>query len=170
MVKGKRVVKPESEWVWVACPAIVSEELWEECNEILRRRKAARKPMAKRAVYAFAGYVYCACGEKMYVRSNTPKYVCMKCRTKIPIVDLDQVFQHELEAFTLSPEAITAYLTQGAGLRTEKEELLAALFRERERLVKEADKLYRLYQEDGLTVEGFRERHRPLEERLEGLA
>jgi site-specific DNA recombinase len=56
--------------------------------------------MAKRAVYAFAGYVYCACGEKMYVRSNTPKYVCMKCRTKIPIVDLDQVFQHELEAFT----------------------------------------------------------------------
>jgi site-specific DNA recombinase len=126
--------------------------------------------MAKRAVYAFAGYVYCACGEKMYVRSNTPKYVCMKCRTKIPIVDLDQVFQHELEAFTLSPEAITAYLTQGAGLRSEKEELLAALFRERERLVKEADKLYRLYQEDGLTVEGFRERHRPLEERLEGLA
>jgi site-specific DNA recombinase len=170
MLKGKRVVKPESEWVWVACPAIVSEELWEECNEILRRRKALRKPMAKRAVYAFAGYVYCACGEKMYVRSNTPKYVCMKCRTKIPIVDLDQVFQHELEAFTLSPEAITAYLTQGAGLRSEKEELLAALFRERERLVTEADKLYRLYQEDALTVEGFRERHRPLEERLEGLA
>jgi hypothetical protein len=46
---------------------------------------------------------------------------------------------------------------------------LGALFRERERLTKEADKLYRLYQEDALSVEGFRERHRPLEERLAGL-
>ena len=52
----------------------------------------------------------------------------------------------------------------------EKEELLGALLRERERLAKEADKLYRLYQEDALSVDGFRERHRPLEERLGELA
>lgn len=124
----------------------------------------------KRAVYTFAGYVYCVCGEKMYVRSNTPKYVCMACRTKIPMVDLDQIFRGQLEDFTLSPDAITAYLAQGSEAVAEKEELLAALLRERERLTKEADKLYRLYQEDGLTVEGFRDRHRPLEERLAGLA
>lgn len=169
MVKGKRVLKPESEWVWLSCPAIVSEELWEECNAILLKRKASHKPVAKRAVYVFAGYVYCVCGEKMYVRSNTPKYVCMACRTKIPIADLDRVFQSELEKFALSPEAIAAYLAQGSEAVSEKEELLGALLRERERLTKEADKLYRLYQEDALTVDGFRERHRPLEERLAGL-
>ncbi len=169
MVKGKRVLKPESEWIFVACPAIVSEELWEECNALLLRRKGSHKPVAKRAVYVFAGYVYCTCGEKMYVRSNTPKYVCMACRTKIPMVDLDRVFQTQLQEFALSPEAIAAYLAQGTEVRTEKEELLAALLRERERLTKEADKLYRLYQEDALTVEGFRERHRPLEARLAGL-
>jgi site-specific DNA recombinase len=169
MVKGKRVLKPESEWIFVACPSIVSEELWEECNALLLKRKSSHKPVAKRAVYVFAGYVYCACGEKMYVRSNTPKYVCMACRTKIPMVDLDQVFQAQLREFTLSPEAIAAYLAQGSEAVTEKEDLLAALLRERERLAKEADKLYRLYQEDGLTVEGFRERHRPLEERLAGV-
>ena len=163
------MLKPESEWILVPCPAIVPEELWEECNAILMRRKASKKPVTKRAVYAFAGFVYCACGEKMYVRSNTPKYVCMACRTKIPIVDLDHIFQGQLEDFTLSPEAIEAYLAQGSEAVTEKEELLDALFRERERLTKEAEKLYRLYQEDGLTVQGFRERHRPLEERLTGL-
>jgi site-specific DNA recombinase len=168
-VKGRRVLKPESEWVWLPCPAIVSEELWEECNALLLRRKASRKPVAKRAVYVFAGYVYCTCGEKMYVRSNTPKYVCMACRTKIPIVDLDQIFQGQLREFTLSPEAIASYLAQGSEAVSEKEELLGALLRERERLTKEADKLYRLYQEDALTVDGFRERHRPLEERLAGL-
>lgn len=169
IVKGKRVLKPESEWIFVPCPAIISEELWEECNAALLLRKSSRKPVAKRAVYVFAGFVYCACGEKMYVRSNTPKYVCMACRTKIPIVDLDRIFQGQLEEFTLSPEAIAAYLSQGNEEVVTKEELLAALFRERERLTKEADKLYRLYQEDALTVEGFRERHRPLEERLAGL-
>jgi site-specific DNA recombinase len=169
MVRGKRVLKPESEWIFVPCPAIVSEELWEECNALLQARKASHKPVAKRAVYVFAGYVYCTCGEKMYVRSNTPKYVCMACRTKIPMVDLDQIFRGQLEEFTLSPEAIVAWLAQGSEAVSEKEDLLAALLRERERLMKEADKLYRLYQEDGLTVDGFRERHRPLEERLAGL-
>lgn len=169
MVKGKRVLKPESEWIFVPCPAIVSPELWEECNALLQARKASHKPIAKRAVYAFAGFVYCTCGEKMYVRSNTPKYVCMACRTKIPMVDLDQIFRGQLEEFALSPEAIAAWLAQGSEAVSEKEDLLAALLRERERLTREADKLYRLYQEDGLTVDGFRERHRPLEERLAGL-
>ena len=169
LVKGRMVLKPESEWVLVPCPAIVSPELWEECNAVLQARKASRKPIAKRAVYVFAGYVFCACGEKMYVRSNTPKYVCMSCRTKIPIIDLDRVFQSELERFTLSPDAVAAYLAQGSEAVAEKEELLSALLRERERLGKEADKLYRLYQEDALSVDGFRERHRPLEERLAGL-
>jgi site-specific DNA recombinase len=169
LVKGKRVLKPESEWVWVPCPAIISEELWEECNALLEARKASHKPVAKRAVYVFAGFVYCTCGEKMYVRSNTPKYVCMECRTKIPMVDLDRIFRGQLEEFALSPDAITAWLAEGGEAVSEKEELLGALLRERERLTKEADKLYRLYQEDALTVDGFRERHRPLEERLAGL-
>ncbi len=169
LVKGQRVQKPEAEWIWVPCPAIVSEELWEQCNALLLGRRASRKPVAKRAVYVFAGYAYCACGEKMYVRSNTPKYVCKACHTKIPIVDLDNLFRDELREFTFSPEAIAAWLAQGAEVLAGREELLSALFRERERLTKEADKLYRLYQEDALSVDGFREKHRPLEERLAAL-
>ena len=114
MVKGKRVLKPESEWIFVPCPAIISEELWEECNALLQARKASHKPVAKRAVYVFAGYVYCACGEKMYVRSNTPKYVCMACRTKIPMVDLDQVFQGQLESSPSRPRPSPPTSPKGA--------------------------------------------------------
>jgi site-specific DNA recombinase len=168
-VKGKKVLKPESEWVFVPCPAIVSEELWEECNEILRRRRVSLKPVTKRVVYIFAGFAFCTCGERMYVRSNTPKYVCLACRTKIPIVDLERVFQSQLREFSLSPEAILAYLTQGSEVLAAREELLGATIGERDRIAKEAEKLYRLYQDDALTVEGFRERHRPLEERLKAL-
>jgi site-specific DNA recombinase len=170
LVKGKTVRKPQSDWVWLPCPAIISEELWDECNAFLLRRKASRKPITKRPVHAFAGYVFCACGEKMYVRSNTPKYVCMACRTKIPIVDLDRIFQGELHGFSLSPEAVAAYLEKGNEAVSEKEDLLAAVLSERERLRKEGEKLYRLYQEDALSVQGFRERHLPLEERLASLS
>src|SRR5436305_14693240 len=84
----------------------------------------------------------------------------------IPITNLDRFFQGELEQFTLSPEAIAAYLAQGSEAVGAKQELLGALLRQRERLMKEAEKLYRLYQEDALTRDRFRQRHRPLEERL----
>jgi hypothetical protein len=93
----------------------------------------------------------------------------MACRTKIPMVDLDHFFQNELEQFTLSTRGHRRFLPQGSEAVAEQEELLGALLRERERLTKEADKLYHLYQEDALSVDGFRERQRPLEERLAGL-
>jgi site-specific DNA recombinase len=139
MVKGKRVLKPESEWIWVPCPAIVPEELWDECNAILTKRKASHKPVAKRAVYTFAGYVYCVCGEKMYVRSNTPKYVCMRCRTKIPMVDLDRAFQSQLAELSLTPTVIADYLAKGSERLAAEEERLGGLATEAARLQGEID-------------------------------
>jgi site-specific DNA recombinase len=102
----------------------------------------------------------------MYVPSNTPKYVCGKCRNKIPIIDLDAVFYEQLRHFFLSPDDIAEYLTQADETIKQKEELLHVLEREQAKVQAEMDKTYRLYLEDQITKEGFGSRYKPMEARL----
>lgn len=159
-------VKPESEWVYSEVPAIVSEDVWNQASALLVERRNGKRP-AKKAVHLFAGFVWCKCETKMYVLSNSPKYVCMKCRNKIPIVDLDGIFHEQLKQFLFSPEQISEYM-DGAGQTIKvREELLYTLETEQGRVQGEMDRLYRLYQENGISAKGFAERNKPLEERIE---
>jgi site-specific DNA recombinase len=163
-------LKPAGEWVTTAVEPLISAELWAECNALLAERTRTRKPPTKRPVNLFAGLVHCTCGGSFRVPSSIPnKYVCNACHRKIPVVDLERLFQTELERFVLSPEAVAAHLADGDAVLAGKEELLTALLGERERLAREAEKLYRLYLADALSVEGFGAKHRPLEERLRQL-
>ena len=101
----------------------------------------------------------------MYVPSNTPKYVCYKCRNKIPIVDLDGVFQQQLKNFFLSPKEMTGYLQEADETIKGKEELLKTLENEQQKLKSEMDKMMRLYLDDKISPDGFGTQYRPLEER-----
>lgn len=157
-------LKPESEWVHYEVPAIVSEDLWAECNALLDRRKGSRS-VAKKAVHLFAGVAYCACGQKMYCPSNTPKYVCHKCRNKIPIIDLDGVFHEQLKSFFFSPDEIATQLKRGDEALGEKERLLGVLEAERQKIAAEIDKTYALYQADKIDADGFGDRYKPLRDR-----
>ena len=161
-------MKPESEWVFSEVESIVSEDLWNQCNLILNERRNGKVP-AKKAVQLFGGVVYCYCGNKMYVPSNTPKYVCYKCRNKIPVEDLEGVFQEQLRNFFLSPTDITQYLSEADQVIKGKGELLNALENERQRVQQEMDTRYRLYLDNGISSQGFGSRNRPLEERLNQL-
>lgn len=168
--KGKRwVLKPESEWVWSEVEPIVSEELFERVNRILEEQRTKRKRVGRKPVHLFAGVTYCMCGHKMYVPSNTPKYVCYKCRNKIPIDDLDRVFYEQLKKFFFSPEDIAEYLKEADGVIKDKEQLLDVLEREHRSVTKEMDKTYRLYTSDQISAEGFGRVYKPLEERLKQL-
>ena len=169
---GRWEEKPESEWIWQEVPAIVSPELWEECNQLLRSRKTGRRKPSRKTVHLFSGLAFCACSDNapMYVPSWSKKYVCGKCRHKIPIADLEKIFQARLSSFLESPEAVAEALAESDQLLREKEELLAALVRERDKAEAEAGKTHRLYLDDQISGEGFAKLYRPLEERLTQLS
>jgi site-specific DNA recombinase len=168
-INGAWTKKPESEWVLLPVPAIVSDELWDACHTILMNHRKSLKRQTKKVVQLFAGLTRCHCGGKMYVPSNTPKYVCSTCRNKIPIDDLEAVFQEQLRSFFFSPDEIARHLEQSDHAIKEKSELLTVLTNERKKLQSEADKLYDLYQSNMIDKRGFAARHTPLADRLHQL-
>lgn len=162
----KWILKPQADWVETRVEPIVSEELWDQCNAILDEQEEQNKRPARKAVHLFTGIVFCGCGSKMYVPSNSPKYTCYQCRNKIPIEDLEGVFHHQLKTFFFSPVEIDKYLNSADKVIKEKEDLMAALIEEEKKIRAEMDKIYRLYVDDEITGQGFGERYKPLEERI----
>jgi len=160
------VLKPKEEWIFTEVEPIVSEELWNQCNAILDEQEKKNKRPARKAVHLFTGIVFCHCGNKMYVPSNSPKYTCYKCRNKISTDDLEEVFHHQLKSFFFSPSEISSYLNKADQVIKEKEELLRTLAEEERKTKQEMDKTYRLYIDDQITGESFGIRYKPLEERL----
>jgi len=166
---GKKWVhKPANEWTILPCPAIVSEEVWEECNRILDESESKRIRKGPRAKHLLAGYVYCTCGKKMYVfhetRSDT--YSCKVCKTRIGEADLDEIFQEQLKTFLLTDISISEYLTQIDGTIKEKQKLLSVVTSEISGLRKKMQGLIDMRANGEMAKEIFSSQYRPLEERL----
>lgn len=158
------VYKPESDWVYREVEPIVSEELWTRCNAILDQQLTSRKP-ARKACHLFSGLTFCHCGPKMYVHSNSPKYICSSCRNKIPIEDLDGVFHDQLKSFFFSSDELQEHLTKAHDGIREKEELIAVLYKEHQKVTTEMDEVYQLYLAKHISADGFGKRYQPLEDR-----
>ena len=141
--KGKLIAKPESEWVFTPTDAIVSEALWNECNNALLARKNG-KPVGPKPVHLFAGLLFCGCGQKMYVFSRSPKYVCPKCRNKIPMEDIEGVFREELKDFFISKERIRDHLLNANQHLSDKKARLVAHDQNLEKVRSEMRKVYQL--------------------------
>ena len=168
--KGKkRVIKPEEEWVYNRVEPIISEELWDQCNAILDEQEKSKKKPARKRVHLFSGYVFCHCDYKMYVPSNSPKYICYKCRNKIGETDLEDIFREQLKAFFFSPDEIANYLKQADHVIKDKEDQLKTTIEEKKKAESEMGKLYKAYINDELTMETFGRYHKPLEERAKQL-
>lgn len=158
-------LKPESEWVYTDVEAIVSEDLWDRANATLDEQRARLQRPARKPVHLFAGYAFCGCGQKMYVWSNSPKYVCGACRNKIPINDLEAVYQEQLRSFLVSPDDIAAHRAAAQEAITEKERLIASADAELKKLAAREDELFDLYAARAISKDDFGRKHRPISER-----
>ncbi len=160
------VYKPKEEWNYVKVESIVSEELWDQCNAIIDKQSETRKKPAKKAVYLFTGYVSCECGGKMTVPSGLKKYRCNKCKSKIPITDLEEVFHEQLRNFLFSHNEMSDYLSKGDQIIREKEELLKSLEDQKQGIQTEKDMVYKAYISQKISMDDFGAQFNPLSERI----
>ena len=168
-MKGKTrnpELKPESEWIHFPCPAIVSAEIWDECNRILDEQRRPHKNVGPRAVHLLSGYIYCSCGKKMYIYHSNPTYFCKTCKTKIAETDINEIFHEQLKTFLLTDMDVSEYMQKTDSAMKEKEELLAHLSKEAITARKRMGELLELRLGNEMTKETFAQHHKPLEERL----
>jgi len=160
--KGLVTVKPQEDWVFVNSPRLISDELWQKCNDILDGMTKNHGKVRSRGVYLFAGVVTCECGEKMYMRLKAPKYVCKKCKNKIEPDILEEVFHEQLKSFLFSDTEIQKKLDSEKQQIIDKQKLLTVLQSDAQKLKDKIDKVMELYFEGNFAKEAFDSHHSPL--------
>lgn len=163
--KDGRGIKPESEWVFTSCPAIVSEELWGQCNAVINEQMAKIKKPGPKPAHLLSGFIYCSCNSKMYVyhKDKTPHYRCKKCNTKIQVSDIDEIYHEQLKDFLLTDTDVSDYLKQSDSRLQEKLQLLETTQNDMVRLRKQIKELVELRLKEELTTETLAPLLKPLE-------
>ncbi|MFT3784894.1 MAG: recombinase family protein [Tepidisphaeraceae bacterium] len=163
--KGKhRVVRPESEWVWMKVQPIVSEAVWEECNNYLDERRQRYQRRANPFAVVFDRLVFCQCGQRMYTRSSAARrFACEKCHTKMPILDLEAMYFEQLEAFFCSRPRIESELNSARRSNAKVQREFEARDQELTRLQREVQNVYALYAEEQIDAEAFSRLYAPFE-------
>lgn len=162
--------KPVNDWVYIEVPSIVPEDVWDACQAILKAQEKPKAKPSKKAVHLFAGLVFCNCGKKMYVPWKGRSYICQQgCRNRVGEEDLETVFNEQLKGFFLSSEQVRDHLERADEKLQEKSRLQESLEAERQKVAAEMEKLYRLYQDDHISGQGFAEKNGPLEARVRQL-
>ncbi len=163
------VMKPEEEWEFLDVEPIISAQVWDVCRAILREQEQKYKKPTRRPIHLFTGFVYCHCGGKMAIPSNSPKYTCPKCKNKILPDALDTIFHEQLKGYFSSPEELRKLHETADSVLLEKKELLTKLEQDRAKLERQKEKVSQAYYADEISVKTFGAELRPIEERLEAV-
>lgn len=166
-VGSSMIFKPAEEWVIVPCPALVSVDVWEECNRILDASEKKHKRMGPKTKHLLAGFVECTCGKKMYVfhKTKDTAFVCKKCNNRIAENDLNEIYREQLKTFLLTDIDLETYLQRLDNELLEKQRLLQSVIDERITLKRDIDGLVKMRARDEMTKDMFLEQYKPLEER-----
>ena len=167
--KGYSQPKPQSEWVFTTCPAIVSAELWDECNRILDVQVKSRSRPGKKTVHFLAGYIHCACGRKMYVFHRDSAFACRPCKRQIMVSDIEEIYLEQLKTFLHTEVDPNVYLEHSESLIKQRETMLGKITEESAKLRKQMTELVNMRMNNELSRENFVEHHKPLEDRLKQL-
>lgn len=160
-------LKPKEEWVFQDTPRIVSDEIWDSAQQILKQMSAGRRTRRK-AIHLFSGVLECLCGSKMYMRSKSPRYVCKnsECKNKIQPDIIEEIFTNELKNFIFSDTEIQKHLDTEKGRIFELENLLNTHQEKCIELNTKIQKVLDLFYSGEIEREAFKQYHEPLYEQL----
>lgn len=162
--RKKWILKPSEEWIEIECPAIVEPELWEECNQILNEREKREKIVGKKSSYLLTGFIHCNSDHKMYVYNGSPNYYkCIKCKRKIAITDIDEIFHDQLKHFLLTDTDVESYNQKTSRIIDEKEILLKSIRVEYERRMKKMEEMMNMRLSGEISKEDFAKFYKPIE-------
>ena len=162
-------LKPPEEWVLHPCPALVSTEVWDDCNRILDASLIKNKKPGPRAKHLLSGYVFCAeCDKKMYVfhKSHSETYRCANCGTRVAVSDIEEIYHNQLKTFLLTETSVSEYLETVDAELQQRENQLSVILNERESLNKKMDVFINMRMNNELSKDIFAEKYKPMEERL----
>jgi len=162
-------VKPSSEWVLVQCPSIISEDTYNQCNQFLAQQYKKRRKPGRQSEFLLAGFVQCHCSNKMYVFHNTKIYYCKKCKNKISVEDIDDIYYAQLKNFLFTESEIGTYQEQTETLLQEKVRLLETSKADSLGLEQKMGQLVKMRMDQELTSNDFNRYYQPLKHRLEEL-
>jgi len=100
----------------------------------------------------------------MYVPTNSKKYSCKKCKNKIEIDILEEVFHSELHDFVLSKKDMNDHLSQADKSLQEKENMLETQREKLKELKSKMSEILELYHEGQIEKSRFAEYFSPQDE------
>ena len=161
-VNKSMAYKPKEEWFFHECPAIVSEELWQQVNDLIEEQASARKPVLNHKVHIFTHYISCHCGGRMNVRSRLTHYKCVNpdCSNKIRRDDMEEVFKSRLLDFLSNKKELEQYFKRSEKGLEKKQNELSLLKRKKSDLKDQITKLIELHSRGQIPTEAFSEYHK----------
>ncbi len=164
-------LKPQSEWSYLPCPVLITEDKWEEVNSIIRNqeKESINKQPLNRRVHLFTSYIKCENGHKMTIQSKSKRYTCKHCKYGIDKDDLEEVFVSRIKQFLISDEELSEYNKsniQELELKTDEIEFAE---NELKKLEKKLDQLVELNIKGEIPTKGFKKHYEPIYNRKENL-
>lgn len=180
-------IRPQSEWIKVPVPAIVTPEEWELAREVMRKNSKLAKKNSKRRQWLLQGLVKCAiCQTYSLITNQNPKgtgyYSCYSSRSQkakrtntacfspqIEATKLERRVWEELEKVLYDPGIIIHRLEerQAEEQNNEHDKQLKYLEEDKAKLNKERVKLENAYNKDVYTLEEFVEKMNDIKARLQ---